>query len=95
MGLRPLTTGNSYGQNIAQTNEMVRALNKEQQVKVFKGPNNVNAVVNGKYSDTRYGILIADDAGYRRILVGQHPIDGRPGIWISKENVDVIDELSS
>jgi hypothetical protein len=95
MSFRPLTTSNSMGQNYSQVNDMMRQFNNEQQVKVFKGANNINAVVNGRYADGRYGLLISDDAGFRRILVGQHPIDGRPGNWVSKDGVDVIDELST
>jgi hypothetical protein len=95
MIFRPLTSQNSDKANWGQVNDMIRTLNKEQQVKVFKGANNIQAIVNGKYAEGRYGILISDDAGFRRILVGQAPDDGRPGIWISQENRDVIDELEA
>jgi hypothetical protein len=95
MTFRPVISGNSYNSNLNQVNDMVRSLNKEQQVKVFKGANNVNAVVTGRYIDDRYGLLISDASGLRRVLVGQHPIDARPGSWVSKDGVDVIDELSA
>lgn len=95
MAFRPLSSGNSYGQNIGQTNDMIRSLNKEQQVKSFKGPNNTNAVIIGKYNDERYGLLISDSTGTRRVLIGQHPVDGRPGNWVSKDGVDVITELET
>jgi hypothetical protein len=95
MPFRPVVSGNSYQSNLSQVNDMVRSLNKEQQVKVFKGANNINAIVTGKYADDRYGILISDASGLRRVLVGQHPVDGRPGNWISKDGIDVIDELSA
>lgn len=39
---------------------MVRQLNKEQQVKTFKGPNNVDAVRIGKLGDGVYGIQFSD-----------------------------------
>jgi len=95
MSLRPLNTSNSTNQNYGQVNDMIRTLNKEQQVKVFKSANNVNAVITGKYMEGRYGLLISDDTGLRRALFGQHPVDGRPGSWISIDGVDVIDELSA
>lgn len=95
MAFRPLSTGNSNTQNIGQTNDMIRSLNKEQQVKTFRGPNNVNAVVIGKYQEGRYGLVISDDAGFRRVLIGQAPTDGRPGSWVSKEGQDVITLLES
>jgi len=91
---RPLNSSNSYGQNLGEINNVTRQLNKEQQVKVFKGPSSTNAVIIGKYSDSKYGLVIADDTGTRRVLVGQAPDDGRPGVWVSIDGVDVIDELS-
>lgn len=90
MSLRPLNTTNSKTQNYGQINDMVRSLNKEQQVKVFNGPNSTQAVVIGKYADGRYGLLISDSSGTRRVLIGQAPDDGRPGSWISKDGEDVI-----
>jgi hypothetical protein len=96
MTFRPLISTNSTPQNYGQINDMVRSLNNEQQVKVFKGTSGKPALTNGRYMDGRYGTVISDlDGTYRRILVGQHPTDGRPGIWISKDGIDVIDELSA
>lgn len=96
MSLRPLISKNSTAQNYGQINDMIRSLNKEQQVKVFNGSNGSPALVTGKYMTGRYGTIISDlDGGLRRILVGQHPITGEPGIWVSISGVDVIDELSS
>jgi hypothetical protein len=92
--LRPLNSSNSYAQNLSEVNNLTRQLNKEQQIKVFKGPSNTNAVIIGKYYSPRYGLVIADDTGTRRVLIGQSPDDGRPGVWVSIEGVDVIDELS-
>lgn len=92
--LRPLNSSNSYAQNLSEVNNLTRQLNKEQQIKVFKGPSNTNAVIIGKYSSSRYGLVIADDTGTRRVLIGQSPDDGRPGVWVSIDGVDVIDELS-
>ena len=55
--------------------------------------NNVNGVIIGKYRDGRYGLVISDSTGTRRVLIGQHPVDGRPGNWVSKDGIDVITEL--
>ena len=96
MTFRPLISTNSTPQNYGQINDMIRSLNNEQQVKTFKGTSGKPALVTGKYMNNRYGIVISDPDGVlRRILIGQHPTDGRPGVWISKDGVDVITELSS
>lgn len=93
MALKPLLSTNSTSQNYNQINDMIRSINNEQQTKVFYGANNEPAVLNGKYADGRYGSIYTVD-GVRRILIGQHPVDGRPGIWVSKVGIDVITELS-
>lgn len=90
---RPVNSSNSYKQNLNQVNDMTRALNKEQQVKVFNGSNGDPALLIGKYETSKYGLVGWDLSGYRRILIGQAPDDGRPGIWVSKANIDVITEL--
>lgn len=92
--LKPTISTNSDRQNWAQVNDMVRKLNYEQQTKIFNGPNNTTAVTIGRYADGRYGLLIADDSGTNRILIGQAPNDGRPGAWVSKEGKDVLTLLS-
>lgn len=94
MTFKPLNTSNKYGQNIGQINDMTRQLNLEQQVKTFNGTDGKPAVTIGRYKQGRYGLVISDDSGFRRVLVGQAPDDSRPGIWISIDGVDVIDELS-
>ena len=110
--LKPVIYTNSNMSNLNQINDMVRSLNKEQQVKVFKGSTGKSALVVGKYADGSYGTAYYDvdgnlvsksdgkqtifyDSSDARILIGQAPIDGRIGIWISKEGIDVIDELSA
>lgn len=39
--------------------------------------------------------LIVRDGSRARILIGSHPVDGHAGIWVSKDGVDVIDELKN
>jgi len=94
MSFRPISSTNSTVQNYGQINDMVRSLNKEQQVKAFNGTSGETAIIIGKYAASKYGLVISDDTGLRRILIGQHPVDGRPGNWVSIDGVDVIDELS-
>lgn len=93
MAFRPLNSTNDYTQNIGQVNDMVRSINKEQQVKVFNGPSNTTAVQIGKYADSKYGLVVGDTSGFRRILLGQHPVTGEPGLYISISGIDVITEL--
>lgn len=93
MTFRPLGASNSYSQNLGQINDMTRSLNKEQQVKTFNGSNGESAVLIGKYSTSKYGMVCSDTLGFRRILIGQAPNDGRPGIWVSKSGIDVITAL--
>lgn len=52
-----------------------------------------NRVTIGKYGTSQYGFLGTDSDGVRRILIGQHPVTGVSGIWVSKSGVDVITEL--
>lgn len=50
-------------------------------------------VVNGKLPNGRYGNVFYDAGGMPRILIGQAPGNGRPGIWITKEGYNVLDEV--
>lgn len=54
------------------------------------------------YSSTGNELVKIDDTGYllsdeedRRIKLGTAPDDNRVGLWMTKEGVDVIDELES
>lgn len=93
MTFQPVIPSNSYGQNLGQVNNMIRQLNKEQTIKTFKQASG-NAIVNGRYTDNRYGNVFYDSTGDSRILIGMAPDDGRMGIWVTKDNFDVIDELN-
>lgn len=89
MAFRPLTSENSQGQNYGQINDMIRSLNKEQQVKTFKQANG-NAIITGKlpYSGG-YGSLYYDQNNIARIVIGILP-DGTTGMVVSKDGVDVL-----
>lgn len=57
--------------------------------------NNGNSqMVSGKLQNGRYGEIFYDAGGMPRILIGQAPNDGRPGIWITKEGFNVLEEIS-
>lgn len=92
MGFQPLNTGNSLGSNYSQVNTMMKQLEKEQTVKTFKQTGG-NAIIQGRLPSGKYGQLYYDSTGTARILIGQHPVDGHMGIWVSKDGVDVITEL--
>lgn len=50
-------------------------------------------MVSGKLPNGRYGEVFYDAGGMPRILIGQAPGDGRPGIWITKDGFNVLDEV--
>lgn len=60
MAFRPISSKNSYGQNLGQVNDMVRQLNKEQQTKTFNGTNGEPAVIIGKLGTGEYGLSFSD-----------------------------------
>lgn len=53
-----------------------------------------NQMVSGKLANGRYGEVFYDAGGMARILIGQAPSDGRPGLWISKPGYNVLDEVN-
>jgi hypothetical protein len=70
--------------------------------KIYKGFNPLQIsdgsnerILIGKYGTDSYGIVVSDTNGDKRILIGAHPTLGQSGIWVSKEGIDVIDELSA
>lgn len=88
MPFRPLNTSNSYRQNTGQINDMVRSLNREQQVKTFKQASG-NAIVTGRLPyEGGYGTMYYDTNGVPSIIIGILP-DGTTGLVIAKEGVDV------
>lgn len=93
MAFQPLNTKNSLGSNFNQVNNMIKQLDREQTVKTFKQVGG-NAIVQGRYSDSRYGQVYYDSDGDASILIGMAPDDGRMGIWVTKDGSDVLEELS-
>ena len=47
----------------------------------------------GRIGNNRYGEVFYDGTGMPRILIGQAPGNGRPGIWITKAGYDVLKEV--
>lgn len=92
MSITPLSSTNSYQQNVNQFNNIARQLNNEQVTKTFKQPGG-NAIVTGKLPNGNYGTLIYDSTNTPRILIGSSPDDGRMGIWVSKSGQSVISLL--
>lgn len=96
MTFRPVTPQNSMGQNLGQVNDMIRQLNREQQVKTFKQPGGTNAIITGRLPFTTddgqpcYGSLNYDNEGVPRILIGSRPGSGRLIMAFTKEGKDVI-----
>lgn len=88
----PITSAQSTKAALQQINQNFMQLDAEAFTKtVQKGGN--NKIMFGKLPNSRYGLLIYDDSGLPRILIGQAPKDGRPGVWISKAGFDVINEI--
>lgn len=48
----------------------------------------------GRLSSNRYGEVFYDATGMPRILIGQAPGNGRPGIWITKAGFNVLEEVN-
>lgn len=63
MAFRPVISSNSNKANLGQINDMVRSLNKEQQVKTFNGTSGKPAVTIGKYEAGKYGMSFYDNNG--------------------------------
>ena len=84
----PINSSQGTKAALQQINQNFMQLDAEAFTKtVQKGGN--NQVMSGKLPNGKYGLLIYDEGGMPRILIGQAPKDGRPGIWITKNGFDV------
>ena len=91
--MRGVSASNSDSRNWGQVNDIIRQLDKEQVTKTFKQSGG-NSIITGKLPvENSYGTLIYDSNNIARILIGTY--DGRVGIWVSKEGIDVLTELSA
>lgn len=85
----PLNPNSDMSNMVNQINQNFAQLDNENVTKVFKNGQN-NAIIEGRYMDNRYGQVYYDANGVPRILIGQAPDDGRPGIWISQDGQNVL-----
>lgn len=83
--------GTKTALQIANKNFM--ALDAEAFTKTVQN-NGKNQMESGLLSNGRYGEVFYDAGGMPRILIGQAPGNGRPGIWITKAGYNVLQEVN-
>lgn len=88
----PINSRQSTQKAFQQINNNFMMLDAETYSKTISGGGSTQ-MVTGKLSNGRYGELFYDTKGTPRILIGQAPNNGRPGIWVSKDGVDVLREV--
>ena len=89
----PLSSKASLKAVIRQTNDNFRQLDAEANSKTIIAGGGKNAMQSGRLPNGRYGEVFYDATGTPRILIGQAPKDGRPGIWVTKPGFDVLKEI--
>lgn len=88
----PINSNQSVKTALQITNRNFMALDAETYTKTVGG--GVGAqMVSGRLDNGRYGEVFYDATGMPRILIGQAPTNGRPGIWITKQGYNVLDEV--
>lgn len=89
----PITSSQDTKAALQAANHNFMLLDAEAYTKdVSKGGN--SQVKFGKLPSGRYGLLIYDEGGMPRVLVGQAQRDGRVGIWITKNGFNVLSETN-
>ena len=89
----PLSSKASLSAVIRQTNDNFRQLDAEANSKTIIAGGGKNALVSGRLPNGKYGEVFYDATGTPRILIGQAPKDGRPGIWVTKPGFNVLNEV--
>ena len=89
----PINSNQSVQTGLQIANKNFMMLDAEAYAKTISNGKN-SQMVSGKLSNGRYGEVFYDAGGMPRILIGQAPNDGRPGIWITKEGFNVLDEVN-
>lgn len=89
----PLSSKTKLPGVIRRINDNFRQLDAEANSKTIKQGGSNSAMVSGRLPNGKYGELFYDSTGTPRILIGQAPKDGRPGIWITKAGYNVLDEV--
>lgn len=88
----PINSKQSTQKALQQINNNFMMLDAETYTKTISNGSN-SQMVSGKLSNGRYGEVFYDATGMARILIGQAPKDGRPGLWITKPGYDVLKEV--
>lgn len=88
----PIQTTSETKDALQRINNNFMMLDAETYSKTISNGNN-SQMVSGKLPNGRYGEVFYDAGGMPRILIGQAPGDGRPGIWITKTGFNVLDEV--
>lgn len=82
---------------VRQLNEWAAEISNEKITQVQRGEDGSVRIVQGlqDVNGTRVvGTVYYDNDDVPRIFIGLSPDDNRPGIWVSKEGVDVVSELA-
>lgn len=61
MSYKPLSTSNSQETNYNQLNDMIRDLNAQEQIKIFKDDSGIRRVLLGKGADGFYGLKVSKE----------------------------------
>ena len=89
----PISTKANTKAVIRQINDNFRQLDAETNSKTIMAGGGKNAMQSGRLPNGKYGEVFYDETGTPRILVGQAPNSGRPGIWITKPGFNVLNEV--
>lgn len=90
----PLSSKSKFSSIVSQINNNFRMLDAETNSKIINASGGNTAMQSGRLDNGRYGEVFYDDTGTPRILIGQAPEDGRPGIWITKAGYNVLEEVN-
>lgn len=90
----PLSSKAKLPAIVQAMNANFRQLDAEASTKTIMAGGGNAAMQSGRLSNGRYGEVFYDDTGTPRILIGQAPEDGRPGIWVTKAGYNVLDEVN-
>lgn len=88
----PINSNQSTKEALQRINNNFMMLDAETYSKTISGGGNPQ-MISGKLANGRYGEVFYDAGGMPRILIGQAPTDGRPGIWITKQGFNVLEEV--
>lgn len=88
----PINSNQSVKTALQIANRNFMALDAETFTKTISN-NGSTQMQSGRLDNGKYGEVFYDAGGMPRILIGQSPSDGRPGIWITKAGFNVLDEV--